>query len=104
MAKHVISILVRQQVQERRRVAELSGQEFQHFAPSWDPRWSEVLKLLAGQLRDPSPFLNLLADENTDDMFRHRLALAATCLPEISLGTRKLRSDAVNQVAKAAFL
>ena len=50
---------------------------------AWLPAWREVIVLLAGQLRDPVPLLELLADEGRDDVFRHRLALAAHCLPEI---------------------
>src|SRR5262245_44573442 len=35
----------------------------------WDPRWQEVLLLLAGQLEDPVPLLMLLADSKKDDLF-----------------------------------
>ncbi len=51
----------------------------------WEPRWQEVMVLLAGQLHDPLPLLRLLADERSDDLFRWRLALAALCLPEVQL-------------------
>jgi hypothetical protein len=50
---------------------------------AWLPAWQEVVALLAGSLDDPVPLLELLADEAKDDLFRHRLALAARCLPEI---------------------
>ena len=50
---------------------------------AWRPAWQEVIVLLAGQLADPLPLLRLLADERRDDLFRHRLALAALCLTEI---------------------
>ncbi len=52
---------------------------------AWLPEWHEVLILLAGNLKNPQPLLELLADmhEQNDDYFRHRLALAAECLPEI---------------------
>ncbi|MCX6911347.1 MAG: NACHT domain-containing protein [Verrucomicrobia bacterium] len=57
---------------------------------AWDPRWQEVIVLLAGRLEDPVPLLEMLADPKPtktnphgDDYFRHRLALAALCLPEI---------------------
>jgi hypothetical protein len=50
---------------------------------AWLPEWQEVIVLLAGNLKDPVPLLELLTDEAKDDMFRHRLALAALCLPEI---------------------
>jgi hypothetical protein len=50
---------------------------------AWLPAWQEVIVLLAGKLDDPVPLLALLADESKDDLFRHRLALAARCLAEI---------------------
>jgi predicted NACHT family NTPase len=50
---------------------------------AWLPSWQEVIVLLAGNLKDPVPLLELLSDDKKDDVFRHRLALAALCLPEI---------------------
>jgi hypothetical protein len=50
---------------------------------AWRPAWQEVLVLLAGQLEDPVPLLRLLANKERDDLFRHRLALAALCLTEV---------------------
>jgi len=50
---------------------------------AWLPAYQEVIILLAGLLHDPTPLLELLADEKKDDHFRHRLALAALCLPEL---------------------
>jgi predicted NACHT family NTPase len=50
---------------------------------AWLPAWQEVIVLLAGSLKDPLPLLEILADESKDDLFRHRLAVAALCLPEI---------------------
>jgi predicted NACHT family NTPase len=50
---------------------------------AWLPDWQEVIVLLAGNLKAPVPLLELLADEKKDDIFRHRLALATLCLPEI---------------------
>jgi hypothetical protein len=47
------------------------------------PAWQEVIVLLAGQLPDPEPLLRLLADQRGDDLFRHRLAVAAVRLTEI---------------------
>src|SRR5262249_2455504 len=49
----------------------------------WLPAWQETIVLLAGKLDDPVPLLEVLADEGKDDLFRHRLALAARCLGEI---------------------
>ncbi len=66
---------------------EIAGTEVstRHLMDSkaWDPRWQEVIMLLAGQLGDPAPLLTLLADEKRDDLFNCRLALAALCLPEV---------------------
>ncbi len=42
-----------------------------------------MIILLAGNVDDPVPLLEVLADDAKDDLFRHRLALAALCLPEI---------------------
>jgi predicted NACHT family NTPase len=50
---------------------------------AWLPAWQGVIVLLAGNLNDPLPLLEMLADESKDDLFRHRLAVAALCLPEI---------------------
>ena len=50
---------------------------------AWLPAWQEVIILLAGQLHDPVPLLEMLLNDETDDIFCHRLALAALCLPEI---------------------
>jgi hypothetical protein len=50
---------------------------------AWSPHWQQVILLLAGQLEDPVPLLELLADEERDDIFRNRLALAAHCLGEV---------------------
>lgn len=49
----------------------------------WLSEWQEVIVFLAGKLTDPTPLLQRLADEQKDDAFRHRLALAAPCLPEV---------------------
>jgi len=55
---------------------------------AWDPAWEEIIILLAGQLDDPVPLLKMLSDPEPtptnptgDDIFRHRLCLAARCLP-----------------------
>lgn len=67
---------------------------------AWDSAWEEALVFLAGMLGDPTPMVFSLADERSDDLFRHRLALAARCLGEISaerLGSsesRKIRDGA----------
>jgi HEAT repeat protein len=63
---------------------------------SWLPEWQEVITLLAGSLVDPQPLLELLRVKDTDDLFRHRLALAAQCLGELA-GQTVFR-DLVNDV------
>ncbi len=45
--------------------------------------WTEPLRCLAGLLTDPTPLLERLLDPEQDDLGRHRLRLAALCLPEI---------------------
>ena len=59
----------------------------------FDPQWQEVIVLLAGELDDPTPLLSYLAEENQDDLFRPKLALAARCLPEISVESWKAFSS-----------
>jgi|GEM_PF-1455661 len=71
---------------------------------SWNPRWQEVMVLLAGQLRDSGPLLKLLADEEKDDYFRHRLALAALCLPELKSEICNSQATIINQITTTAFL
>jgi hypothetical protein len=46
---------------------------------SWDPRWHEVMVHLAALLDDPTPLLELLADQSKDNILRHRVRL--TVLP-----------------------
>lgn len=67
----------------------------------WMPQWEEPIIFLAGLLKlrweratnetdkrhlekGLCDLLDLLSDERRDDLFRHRLALAALCLPEIA--------------------
>jgi hypothetical protein len=75
---------------------------------AWLPEWHEVLILLAGTLKEPAPLLELLADElcsdkQQDDVFRHRLALAASGLPELSTANRQVYAARVDQITTAAF-
>jgi HEAT repeat protein len=55
---------------------------------AWLPSWQETIVMLAGLLDDGVPLLELLADEQRDDLFRHRLALAARALAEVSATDR----------------
>ena len=48
------------------------------------PSWHQMLLFFAGLLPDPTPLLYLLMKRERDDELRHRLALAALCLPEIA--------------------
>jgi HEAT repeat protein len=52
---------------------------------AWVLEWEETLILLSSRLADPLPFLKLLKNAKRDDFFRHRLCLAACCLPELTL-------------------
>ena len=47
------------------------------------PLYQEAIPFLAASLDDPLPLLNLLTDAKGDNRARHRLLLAAQCLPEI---------------------
>jgi HEAT repeat protein len=70
---------------------------------AWLPTWQEVIILLAGRLDEPGPLLRLLADRRKDDLFRHRLALAARCLPEIPRDVRHRLTGLVDRITTAAF-
>jgi hypothetical protein len=65
---------------------------------SWDPRWREVIVLLVGQLTDPLSLLTVLTESKEDDVFCHRLALAAQGLDEVHTADRGLLSHIVNNV------
>lgn len=65
---------------------------------AWQPAWQEIITLLAGLLRDPTPLLELLVDPARDDFFRHRLALAARCLADIPTEKRAAIHDFVDRV------
>jgi hypothetical protein len=47
------------------------------------PDGQRCVVFMSGLLDDPGTLLQRLADPANDDVFRHRLALAAQCLPEI---------------------
>ena len=75
---------------------------------AWLPERHEVLLLLAGALKEPLPLFKLLVDElcpdkPQDDVFRHRLALAASCLSELSTANRQVYAAHVDQITTAAF-
>lgn len=62
---------------------------------AWLPTWEEVFLFLTGLIDDPIPLLDILSDTfiHRDDMFHHRLALAALCLEHID---PNLRAQAAN--------
>lgn len=77
---------------------------------AWDPAWQEVLILLVGQLDAPEPLLKMLSTAEPtptnppgDDMFRHRLALAAQCMAELDVDQRERASELLAQITKQVF-
>ncbi len=70
---------------------------------SWDPRWREVIVLLVGQLADPLSLLTVLTDGKKDDVFCHRLALAAQGLDEVQTTDRRSLFHIVNNVTERAI-
>jgi hypothetical protein len=78
---------------------------------AWHPAWHEVIKMLAGRLDDPAPLIRVLSDPQPtknnpygDDIFRHRLALAAMCLPEIVTEKRDANVKLIDRITDEAFL
>jgi hypothetical protein len=73
---------------------------------AWLPEWRETITFLAGMLDDPQPLLESLINPKAtmagipdgDDLFLHRHALAARCLPEISL--EKRQSDKLKNLSE----
>jgi hypothetical protein len=70
---------------------------------AWSPEWENVVLFTAGQLRDPKPLLATLSASETDDWFRHRLALAALCLGEISVPARKTCAEPIQRTMADLF-
>jgi HEAT repeat protein len=70
-------------------------------ARSWDVTWSQVIVLLAGQLRSSKRLISNLLRENADDPYRPRLALAIRCLQEMTRENRS--SDLVNAATQQAI-
>lgn len=64
----------------------------------WDPTWQEVILFTIGQLDDPSPVWELLADRGQDDFFRHRLALAARSFVEVPRVVLQTHQENINHV------
>lgn len=72
-------------------------------AKAWDPKWSEVIALLGGRLRNPLPLLQLLRDAATDDWRRRRLVLAGRCVAEIDQDARRKHAADVSTVSDELF-
>lgn len=49
---------------------------------SWLGEYAELVAMLAGLLADPGPMPRLLSDRQSDDMYRHRLALSLAAMAE----------------------
>jgi len=83
--------------------------EFWQFvdAKAWDPDWEQVVLFLAGQLSCSADMLRqlleLLSDNTKDDLFRHRLAVAARCLGEIPSDQHVEVSAEIDRVTEACF-
>jgi len=69
---------------------------------AWDPDWEHVLTFLAGKLdgKRVHRLLELFANEDRDDVLRHRLALAARCLPEISEPARSGNEQLISRICE----
>jgi hypothetical protein len=74
----------------------------------WDPDWRQVILFCAGSLGDPQPLLSRLKnDEKTgdnplgDDLLRHRLLLAAQCLPELATRDDDIVQNIAEQVMRS---
>jgi len=74
---------------------------------AWDPDWEQVIVFLAGRLSGSKDALNklfsILSDQSKDDLFRHRLALAALCLAEIPRPRRKAFSTEIDTITRAVY-
>ena len=70
---------------------------------SWDPRWQEVIALLGGQLTDPLPLLSMLTIKKKDDIFFHRLTLAAQSFAEVRSDAHKEFLPLIDRVTSEAF-
>ena len=60
------------------------------------------LRFSPGQLKDPHPLFQILVNEKKDDLFQHRLALAAVCVPEVSLMTDRSYQAVIARITNLA--
>ncbi len=77
---------------------------------AWHPRWHEVIGMLAGRLDEPGPLLGRLSNSaptltnpTGDDIARHRLALAALCLPDIPIQQRGALHKQIDAITTRSF-
>jgi predicted NACHT family NTPase len=87
----------------RTKMLELDGQE----VPEWlklvkphffEPRWEEVIRLLASKLEDATPLVQAIWDE-PEDLFLDRLFLAGKCLAD----ARHVEKDLQDKIIKEVF-
>ncbi|MCF6197945.1 MAG: NACHT domain-containing protein [Hyphomicrobiaceae bacterium] len=52
---------------------------------SLEPHWEQVMLLTAGSLKNPTAYLELIADDERDTLFRHHLSIAARMCGEVPL-------------------
>jgi transcriptional regulator with XRE-family HTH domain len=67
------------------------------------PAWQETIVCLAALLTDPEPLLELLADGQRDDIFRHRLALSALCLAHVARSKRACMAGLMDRITNEAI-
>jgi ppGpp synthetase/RelA/SpoT-type nucleotidyltranferase len=68
-------------------------------AHAFEPRWERLFIFVAGLLQNPLPLIDLLADRNRDDLYRHRLGLLCRCYRGLSVA----RAAAVQQRMETIF-
>lgn len=75
----------------------------------WVPAWKQIILFCAGTLQDAGPLLlKLKQDKCTvdnplgDDLLRHRLLLAAQCLPEFASYDESIKQDITDQVMQSS--
>jgi HEAT repeat protein len=83
--------------EEHRPVADLVDHK------AWLPAWQEVIVFLGGLLDRPRPLIEMLADAERDDDFRHRLALASRALAERPAHARTDLEELVDRITTQHF-
>jgi hypothetical protein len=90
----------------RTSIVELDGTKM----PEWlkivkprlfDPRWEEVIRLLAGKLEDATPLIQAIWEE-PEDLFLDRLILAGECLVDARSVSTRMRKRIVEKVIDLA--